>query len=115
MFGGPVQPERGFVIHQQVGSWRSSLVLQDDVIITTSNDIIRAIAEDTGPKEALVTLGYAGWTHEQLEKEIIDNLWLVCPYLKEIVYDVPFSERWEYAGSTLGVKMSQLGSSAGHA
>ncbi|MFA6303108.1 MAG: YqgE/AlgH family protein [Legionella sp.] len=115
MFGGPVQPERGFVIHKQAGGWRSSLVLQDEVTVTTSNDIIRAIAQDTGPKDVLVTLGYAAWTGNQLEQEVMDNVWLVCPYKSEILYEIPFNERWEYAGSTLGVNMNQISSSAGHA
>lgn len=115
LFGGPVQPERGFVIHKQMGGWRSSLLLQDEVTVTTSNDIIRAIAQDNGPKDSLVTLGYTGWNEDQLEKEVMDNIWLVCPYKSEILYDVPFEDRWEYAGLTLGVKMSQLSSSVGHA
>lgn len=115
LFGGPVQPERGFVIHKQAGDWRSSLLLQNEVTVTTSNDIIRAIAKNTGPKDVLVTLGYAGWTENQLEKEMMDNLWLVCPYRSEILYEVPFKDRWEYAGSTLGIKMNQLISCAGHA
>ncbi|RUR17803.1 YqgE/AlgH family protein [Legionella sp. km535] len=115
LFGGPVQPERGFVIHKQMGGWRSSLFLQDEVTVTTSNDIIRAIAVDKGPKDVLVTLGYAGWTENQLEREVMDNVWLVCPYKSEILYEVPFEDRWEYAGLTLGVKMSQLSSDAGHA
>lgn len=115
LYGGPVQPERGFVIHKQMGGWRSSLLLQDEVTVTTSNDIIRAIAQDIGPKDALVTLGYSAWTEQQLEKEVVENYWLVCPYKPEILYDVPFSDRWEYAGSTIGVKMTQLSASSGHA
>jgi putative transcriptional regulator len=115
LFGGPIQPERGFVIHKQVGGWRSSLLLQDEVTVTTSNDIIRAIAQDAGPKDVLVTLGYTGWVEHQLEQEVMDNDWLVCPYKSEILYEIPFEQRWEYAGSTLGIKMNQLSSSAGHA
>jgi len=115
LFGGPVQPERGFVIHRPLGGWRSSLALRDDVTVTTSNDIIRAIAQDIGPKDALITLGYAGWIENQLEQEVMENTWLVCPYKPELLYDVPFSQRWEYAGSTIGVKMSQLTSHVGHA
>lgn len=115
LFGGPIQPERGFVIHKQVGGWRSSLFLQDEVTVTTSNDIIRAIAQDKGPKDVLVTLGYTAWLGDQLEKEVIDNRWLVCPYKAELVYEVPFQNRWEYAGLSIGVKMNQLTSSAGHA
>lgn len=115
LYGGPVQPERGFVIHRPTGGWRSSLSLRDDVTVTTSNDIIRAIAEDTGPQDALVTLGYAGWTENQLEQEVMANVWLVCPYKAELLYDVPFEKRWEYAGLSIGVKMSQLSSDVGHA
>lgn len=115
LFGGPIQPERGFVIHRPSGEWRSSLALDDAVTVTTSNDIIRAIANDTGPKDALVTLGYAGWTDNQLEQEVINNIWLVCPFRSELLYDVPFLQRWEYAGLTIGVKMNQLSSITGHA
>lgn len=115
LFGGPIQPERGFVIHRPFGEWRSSLVLRDDVTVTTSNDIIRAIAADHGPKDVLVTLGYVGWGGNQLEQEVADNVWLVCPCTSELLYEVPFEERWEYAGLTIGVKMNQLSSSVGHA
>jgi len=115
LYGGPLQPERGFVIHRPMGSWKSSLVLQDGVTVTTSNDIIRAMAKDVGPKDVLVTLGYVGWRENQLNQEILDNIWLVCPCKQELLYDVPFEERWEYAGLTIGVKMDQLSSSAGHA
>ncbi|KTD24550.1 MULTISPECIES: YqgE/AlgH family protein [Legionella] len=115
LFGGPVQPERGFVIHRPVGGWRSSLSLRDEVTVTTSNDIIRAIAADTGPKDVLVTLGYTGWGESQLEQEVLANVWLICPFSSEILYEVPFSKRWEYAGLTIGVKMNQLTNQAGHA
>lgn len=115
LFGGPSQPERGFVIHRPLGEWRSSIALFDNVTITTSNDIIRAIAKDRGPKDALVALGYVSWSENQLEKEVIENHWLVCPCRPELLYEVPFKERWEYAGLTLGVKMNQLTSSVGHA
>lgn len=115
LYGGPVQPERGFVIHRPVGGWRSSLILQNDVTVTTSNDIIQAIGNDIGPKDALVALGYSGWTDNQLEQEVMDNTWLVCPYQPDLLYEVPFDKRWEYAGSILGVKMIQLISDAGHA
>ncbi|WP_028388127.1 YqgE/AlgH family protein [Legionella fairfieldensis] len=115
LYGGPVQPERGFVIHRPLGGWRSSLALRDDVTVTTSNDIIRAIAADKGPKDVLITLGYSGWNENQLEQEVMDNHWLVCPYKSEILYEVPFSERWEYAGLSIGVKMNQLTNNIGHA
>lgn len=115
LFGGPVQPERGFVIHSSLGDWQSSLALQDEVVITTSNDIIRAISQDVGPQNALVILGYVAWEVDQLDQEIMDNAWLVCPYTKELLYDVPFESRWKYAGMMLGVDMDQLTDSVGHA
>lgn len=115
LFGGPIQPDRGFVIHRPLGGWRSSLALCNDVTVTTSNDIIRAIADDSGPKDVLVTLGYAGWGENQLEEEVINNVWLVCPYKAELLYEVPYEERWEYAGMTIGVKMKQLTTDVGHA
>lgn len=115
LYGGPLQPERGFVVHKETGGWQSSLTLREDVTVTTSNDIIRAIAKDTGPHNALVTLGYAGWLENQLEKEIKDNVWLVCPYKPELLYEVPFDQRWEYAGMSLGIKMKELSMGFGHA
>lgn len=115
LFGGPIQPERGFVIHRPLGGWRSSLPLREGVTVTTSSDIIRAIAEDHGPKDVLVTLGYVGWEENQLGQEVLDNTWLVCPYSPELLYEVPFEERWAYAGLTIGVKMNELTSSVGHA
>lgn len=116
LLGGPIQTERGFVIHRPPGHWRSSIdLLDDEVTITTSNDIIRAIAVDTGPKDALVALGYVAWDDNQLEQEIINDVWLVCPYKAELLYDVPFAERWKKAGLMLGVDMNKLISDGGHA
>ncbi len=114
LFGGPVQPERGFVIHRPFGSWRSSLILGEDVIITTSNDIIRAIARNDGPPDALVALGFVAWGEGQLDQEIEDQ-WLVCPYQPELLYDTPFDERWEKTAQGIGVDVKQLIGKAGHA
>ncbi len=117
LFGGPMQPERGFVIHRPFGHWHSSLaLLPDDVTITTSNDIIRAIAVDKGPKDVLVALGYVAWVENQLEDEIVkQNSWLVCPFDLGLLYDVPFERRWETAGLSIGVHMNELTLDAGHA
>lgn len=115
LFGGPVQPERGFVIHRPYGTWSSSMPLQKDVTVTTSSDIIQAIAKDTGPEDALVTLGFTLWDENQLEQEMLDDIWLVCPVTPELLYDVPFKDRWLYAGASIGVDMTQLISSSGHA
>ncbi|NBV78114.1 YqgE/AlgH family protein [bacterium] len=115
LFGGPMQTERGFVIHRPFGVWRSSLLLHDDVTVTTSNDIIRAIAEDQGPKDVLVAMGFVSWGDNQLNQEVMNNTWLVCPFKPEILFDVPFADRWKFAGSTIGVKMDQLTMGVGHA
>ena len=115
LFGGPLQPERGFVIHRPFGGWKSSLVLQEGVTVTTSNDIIRAIARDVGPKDVLVTLGYVSWEEQQLDEEVIQDHWLVCPFKSELLYEVPFEKRWEYAGSLLGVRMNNIALGSGHA
>lgn len=117
LFGGPVQPERGFVIHRPFGHWHSSLaLLPNDVTITTSNDIIRAIASDEGPPDALVALGYVAWLENQLEDEIAkQDAWLVCPFNRSLLYEVPFEKRWEMAGLSIGVHMNDLTLGSGHA
>jgi putative transcriptional regulator len=115
LYGGPIQPERGFVIHKQLGPWQSSLNLREDVTITTSNDIIRAIAVDEGPADLLVTLGFTGWSAQQLEDEVKNDSWIICPFKPELVYEVPFEDRWLYAGSLIGIDMNQLTSQSGHA
>lgn len=115
LFGGPLQPERGFVIHKQLGAWQSSLNLREDVTVTTSNDIIRAIALDEGPTDLLVTLGFTGWSPNQLEEEVKNDAWILCPFKAELLYEVPFEHRWLYAGSLIGVDMNQLTSQSGHA
>jgi putative transcriptional regulator len=115
MFGGPVQPERGFVIHRPEGIWRSSLSLAGDITVTTSSDIIKAIASGDGPEDALVTLGYAGWTENQLEEEVRNNAWIVCPFDPSIIYDTPFDKRWEAAANSLGFDINFISSDEGHA
>ena len=107
LFGGPMQPERGFVIHRPIGEWRSSMLLSDDVAITTSNDIIRAIAIDKGPEDALVALGFVAWSPGQLDKEVEDK-WLVCPYDTKLLYDTPFEDRWKLTALAIGVDLDQL-------
>lgn len=114
LWGGPMQPERGFVIHRPGGNWRSSLILSDDVTITTSNDIIRALARNEGPSKVLVALGFVAWGPQQLDQEI-EEKWLVCPYTSHLLYDMPFDKRWEKAALGIGVNLNQLVGKAGHA
>lgn len=109
LFGGPMQPERGFVLHVPQGHWRSSLVIHPhDVTLTTSNDIIRGLAINEGPEKVLITLGYSVWEPKKLEAEIMKDYWLVCPFNKELLYDVPYADRWSYAGRLMGVDTLSL-------
>jgi len=112
--GGPVQRERGFVIHRPVGNWEAMLTLDENIAITTSRDILTAIAHDDGPDEVLVALGYAGWSAGQLEKELVDNAWLSIPADADIIFNTPFNRRWQAAADRLGVDLTLLSSEAGH-
>lgn len=115
-WGGPVQTERGFVIHSQPGTWESTLKIADELYITTSKDVLSAIGQGEGPKDFLVTLGYAGWGAGQLETEIKENSWLNTPVDRAILFQVPIATRWEAATRLLGVDVTQLTAGpAGHA
>lgn len=114
-WGGPVQPERGFVVHREPGGWESCLHVQDDLYITTSRDILSAIGSGRGPRDYLVTLGYAGWSAGQLEDEILHNSWLNTPVDGDVLFALPPRERWQAATRLLGVDVTQLTGAAGHA
>ena len=115
-WGGPVQTERGFVIHSEPGKWESSLRVSDQLFITTSKDVLTAIGQGAGPKQFLVTLGYAGWAAGQLENEIKENSWLNTPVDHAILFNLPVATRWEAATRLLGVDVTQLTAGpAGHA
>jgi putative transcriptional regulator len=113
--GGPVQMDHGFVLHQPLGHWESTLRVQEEIGLTTSRDILSAIAAGDGPEKSLVTLGYAGWGPGQLEQEISNNAWLTVPYDIDIVFDVPADKRWQAAASKLGIDLNLLAGDAGHA
>jgi putative transcriptional regulator len=120
LYGGPVQPERGFVLHQQVGDWDSSITIVDDIAVTTSKDILNAVAEGSGPKRLLLSLGYAGWAAGQLEQEITQNAWLsVKPdnldALYKVLFDTPHEEQLNAAMALLGFDPAMLSDVAGHA
>lgn len=112
--GGPVQMERGFVIHSPGGKWDSSLTVSDSISLTTSRDILEAIAIDEGPEQYLVALGYAGWGEGQLESEMMDNAWLNTPCGKTVLFDAPIEQRWSAAASQIGINISLLTTPAGH-
>lgn len=113
--GGPVHTDRGFVIHKPIGKWDSTLRVAPRIGLTTSRDIIAAVAAGKGPKQCLIALGYAGWGAGQLEKEIADNAWLSGPADISVIFDVPPEQRWEVAASSIGVDLSRMSSEVGHA
>lgn len=114
-FGGPVQMDRGFVLHQPVGSWQSTLAVNDNVALTTSKDILEAVAQGRGPSQLLVTLGYAGWSAGQLEQELSQNAWLTVPASPQVIFDLPWEQRLPAAMKMLGVDFASLADEAGHA
>jgi len=113
--GGPVSAERGFVLHTTHKSWHSTLKITDEISITTSRDILEAMAEGQGPPSTLVALGYAGWAGGQLESEIVQNSWLSGPADPAILFDLTPAERWKAAAAAIGIDISLLTSEAGHA
>lgn len=113
-FGGPVQPERGFVIHEPEHQWDSTLKVTDSIALTTSRDILEAVAVGEGPKKILVALGYAGWGNGQLEQEIVNNAWLNAPAEDAIIFDIPANQRWKAAAEKMGIDLDLLSFQAGH-
>lgn len=115
MNGGPMQQERGFVLHSSDRKWHSSLEITPDICLTTSRDIVLALAEGRGPQQSLIALGYAGWGAGQLEAEIAANSWLTVPADKAIIFNTPLEQRWAAAAQILGVDVNLIASTAGHA
>ena len=115
LFGGPVQTDRGFVLHSPCGGWEASLPVTEEVALSTSRDILLAMARGEGPTKAMIALGYAGWGAGQLEREMVDNAWLSGPADMNIVFDVPMQMRWEAAAASLGVELTMLSGDVGHA
>jgi putative transcriptional regulator len=114
-FGGPVQTDRGFVLHEAGGEWQSTLHINDKVGLTTSKDILQAVGEGQGPRHLLVSLGYAGWSEGQLEQELAQNAWLSVPADERIMFDLPAEERLAAAMALLGIDYATLSEEAGHA
>ncbi|WP_229218029.1 YqgE/AlgH family protein [Rugamonas apoptosis] len=115
MFGGPVQDDRGFVLHTPGARYSSSLTVTEEVAFTTSIDVLEAVAAGTGPQRMLVSIGYAGWSPGQLEEEISRNGWLTVGADTHILFDLPIEERYVAAMRLLGIDPLMLTSEAGHA
>jgi len=114
-FGGPVQVDRGFVLHQPVGGWQSTLAVNGKLGLTTSKDILVAVGKGEGPNKLLVTLGYAGWAPGQLENELSQNAWLTVAAQPEVIFELPYEERLPAAMQLLGFDIASLSEQAGHA
>jgi len=118
-FGGPVQTERGFVLHERLGDdgghYNSSLQIQGGLEMTTSKDVLEALSHGAGPKKVLVTLGYSGWGAGQLEEELGRNGWINVQAEPDIIFDTPVEQRYEKALSLLGIDARMLSPEAGHA
>lgn len=114
--GGPVQRDRGFVLHRPGGqAFESTMPVSDTLHVTTSRDVLASMARGDGPAEALIALGYAGWEAGQLEEEVLQNAWLTVPCDDEVIFRLPYEQRWHAAARLLGIELSRISSQAGRA
>jgi putative transcriptional regulator len=114
-YGGPVQIDRGFVLHAPAGAWQSTLKVGETLGLTTSKDILQAVARGDGPQQIIVTLGYAGWAPGQLEQELAQNAWLTVAADSRILFDTPAEQRYDAGLKLLGIDLAMLSDDAGHA
>ncbi|NRA72364.1 MAG: YqgE/AlgH family protein [Gammaproteobacteria bacterium] len=112
--GGPVSPDRGFVLHSPQIPWTSSVQLSQELMVTTSKDILAVMGSDAAPEKYLLALGYSGWSAGQLEQEIVENSWLTISADPNIIFNIKPEERWEHATKQLGFAPWQLNSQIGH-
>lgn len=119
MEGGPVDVERGFILHSEDARFEASLDLGCSMMLSSAREVLEAIADGEGPERYLVALGYAGWDAGQLESEVADNAWLTCPLVPEqarrIIFETEFAERVARAGDSLGIDFALISAQAGHA
>jgi len=115
LIGGPVTPERGFVLHTPQTRWSNSQSLTDELMLTTSRDVLSALGSDTAPEQFIVALGYAGWSRDQLEQELAENTWLSIPATAELLFSTEYEDRWQRATESLGFDIWQLSNQTGHA
>lgn len=113
--GGPVAPDRGFVVHSPLQGYESSMEVGNEIMVTTSRDVLADIAAGSGPEKYVVALGYAGWGGGQLEGEILANAWLSVSADTDIIFDLPLPSRFDEALGRLGINIESLHSEAGHA
>ena len=114
-FGGPVQTDRGFVLHRPLGEWQSTLAVNQEVGLTSSRDVLQSVARAGQPREIVVALGYSGWEAGQLEHELGQNAWLTVHADTRIIFDLPYEERLPSAMELLGIDFANLAQKPGHA
>lgn len=115
LLGGPVTPERGFVVHSTQTGWKQSKVLTNELMLTTSQDILASLGTNNSPTEFIVSLGASVWDRGQLEQELSDNAWLTIPAEHNLLFDVDYDLRWQHATQPLGFDAWQLSTQMGHA
>jgi len=115
LYGGPVDPERGFVLHAPSGDWQASLDTGFGLAVTSSRDILEAMARSEGPEAALILLGYAGWAPGQLEHEMAENAWLSCPADLQVIFQTPPEHKLAAAAARMGVDLGTIAAAPGHA
>ncbi|HHS99698.1 MAG TPA: YqgE/AlgH family protein [Thiomicrospira sp.] len=115
LIGGPVDLERGFILHESQGNWKSTMPLHDNLNMTVSEDFLEALSDGQISENFIVCLGFAGWEPGQLAQELQDNSWLTIPYNRSLLFETPIENRWEVALGTLGISPEFLSSEAGHA
>lgn len=113
--GGPVHQDRGFVLHRPGGEWESTHRISENIQVTTSRDVLAAMARGEGPEDAFIALGYAQWEEGQLERELRENAWLTLPVSDAMLFDLPYEDRWNAAWRLLGVDPATVSTHAGHA
>lgn len=113
--GGPLQTQRGFILHQGGPLFPDSVLIKNDLYITSSKEILQAMAKSEGPKQTLVALGFSGWDKGQLEQELLDNAWLSVPADPKIIFETPVEKRWQAAAALLNINVAFLSSQIGHA
>ena len=114
--GGPVQRDRGFVLHRPgPQGWESTMRVSDTLHVTTSRDVLAAMVKGDGPRQAVIALGYAGWEAGQLDEELLQNAWLTVPCDDSLIFDLPFEQRWHAGARLLGIELSRISTQAGRA
>ncbi len=113
--GGPVEPERGFVLHEPAMTWQATTPISNDIMLTISSDVLASIGEGEGPPRYRVALGYSGWGEGQLESELAGNAWLTCPANAELLFGSGWENLYSAVLRQLGIDLNQLSDSIGHA